>query len=110
MIESPSLQKLCAANAPFLWNDDLQQELNAMKAVLRKHVKLSPLDTSKGLLIWGCVMSISYGQHKLFDSEVGSLGICVRSNRVVSTDIKDPKDPRCCCHGGCKLSQRHRTY
>ena len=34
---------------------------------------------------------ISYGQHKLFDTEVGSLGICVRSNRVLSIDVKDPK-------------------
>ena len=34
---------------------------------------------------------ISSGQHKLFDTEVGSLGICVRSNRVLSIDVKDPK-------------------
>ena len=34
---------------------------------------------------------ISYGQHKLFDTKVGSLGICVRSNRVLSVDVKDPK-------------------
>ena len=52
MIESPSLQKLCAANVPFYWNDDLQQELNAMKTALKEHVKLSPLDTSKDLVIW----------------------------------------------------------
>ena len=52
MIESPSFQKLCAANVPFYWNDDLQQELNAMKTALKEHVKLSPLDTSKDLVIW----------------------------------------------------------
>ena len=43
---------------------------------------------------YGSRHPIYYGQHKLFDSEPGSLGICVRSNRVVpmeSTDIKDPK-------------------
>ena len=43
---------------------------------------------------YGSRHHISYGQHKLFDSEPGSLGNCVRSNRVVpmeSTDIKDPK-------------------
>ena len=39
MIESPSLQKLCAANVPFYWNDDLQLELNAMKAALKEHAK-----------------------------------------------------------------------
>ena len=40
------------------------------------------------------VNPISNGQHKLFDSEPGRLGICVRSSRVVpmeSTDVKDPK-------------------
>ena len=34
---------------------------------------------------------ISYGQHKLFNTKVGSLGICIRSNRVLSVDVKDPK-------------------
>ena len=46
------------------------------------------------LLDHGSCNPISYGQHKLFDTEVGSLGACVRSNRVIpmeSTDIKDPK-------------------
>ena len=43
------------------------------------------------LLDHGSRNPISYGQHKLFDTEVGSLGACVRSNRVIpmeSTDIK----------------------
>ena len=35
--------------------------------------------------------TISYGQHKLFDTEFGSLAICVHSNRVLSIDVKDPK-------------------
>ena len=52
MIESPNLQKLCAASAPFFWNDDLKNELDAMKAALRQHIRLSPLDTSKDLLVW----------------------------------------------------------
>ena len=46
------------------------------------------------LLDHGSRNPISYGQHKLFDTEVGSLGVCVRSNRMIpmeSTDIKDPK-------------------
>ena len=29
---------------------------------------------------------ISYGQHKVFDAEVGTLGICVRSNRVTAME------------------------
>ena len=37
---------------------------------------------------------ISYGQHKLFDSEAHSLGICVRSNRVMALDSVDVKDPK----------------
>ena len=52
MIESPNLQKLCAASAPFFLYDDLQNELDAMKAALRQHIRLSPLDTSKDLLVW----------------------------------------------------------
>ena len=35
------------------------------------------------LLDHGSCNPISYGQHKLFDTEVGSLGVCVRSNRVI---------------------------
>ena len=36
----------------FYWNDDLQRELDEIKAALRQHIKLSPLDTSKDLLVW----------------------------------------------------------
>ena len=46
------------------------------------------------LLDHGSRNPISYGQHKIFDTEVGSLGVCVRSNRMIpmeSTDIKDLK-------------------
>ena len=35
---------------------------------------------------------ISFGQHKVFDSELGALGICVRSNRVMALDSVDVKD------------------
>ena len=31
MIESAYLQKLCAANVPFVWNEELQEELDQMK-------------------------------------------------------------------------------
>ena len=33
-------------------NADLQEELDSMKADLKEHVKLSPLDASKDLLVW----------------------------------------------------------
>ena len=46
------IEKLCGANVPFLWNEDLQRELDRMKAALKEHVKLSPLDTSKDLVVW----------------------------------------------------------
>ena len=49
------------------------------------------------LLDHGSRNPISYGQHKVFDAEAGSLGVCQRSNRVVpmeSTDVKDPKVER----------------
>ena len=52
MLEFPGLQRLCAANIPFTWNSDLQDELNAMKRCIKEHVKLSPLDTFKDLVLW----------------------------------------------------------
>ena len=53
MLISPNLQKLTAHSTPFVWNDDLQKELDEMKAVLRQRIKLTPLDTSKDLLAVG---------------------------------------------------------
>ena len=52
MLISPNLQKLTAHSTPFFRNDDLQKELNEMKAALRQHIKLTPLDTTKDLLVW----------------------------------------------------------
>ena len=34
---------------------------------------------------------ISHGKHRWLESQPGELGILVRSNRVQSTDLKDPK-------------------
>ena len=45
-------------------------------------------------LDFGSRYPISFGQHKTFDSEVGALGICVRSNRVMAMDSVDIKDPK----------------
>ena len=216
MLISPNLQKLTGANTPFHWNEGLQQELDEMKNALKEHVKLTPLDVTKDLLVWtdaapsegmayilaqwkdptdeskgvdiiscdsttfkrgkrslspfeaevfgvwwavtkehyytrgapkivimndaksmaGFIASdlekventraqamleelqpynlevkhvpgprmefldhgsrnpISFGQHKVFDSEPGALGICVRSNRVMALDSVDVKDPK----------------
>ena len=46
------------------------------------------------LLDHGSRYPISIGQHKEFEAEAGTLGICHRSNRVSpmeSCDVKDPK-------------------
>ena len=52
IIDSASLQKSCAANVPFVWNEELQEELDWMKKAQKEHVKLSPLDTTKNLVVW----------------------------------------------------------
>ena len=52
MLISPNLQKLTAHFTPFFWNDDLKKELDEMKAALKQHIKLTPLDTTKDLLVW----------------------------------------------------------
>ena len=52
MLLSPNLQNLTGNSTPFFWNNDLQKELDGMKVALRQIVKLTPLDTSKDLLVW----------------------------------------------------------
>ena len=52
MLLSKGMQQLTGSSTPFHWNSDLQGELDSMKAALKEHIKLSPLDTSKGLLVW----------------------------------------------------------
>merc|ERR1712208_241163 len=47
----PGMQKLCAANVYFNWTEDLDHELAELKDCLRKIVKLSPIDTSKNLIL-----------------------------------------------------------
>ena len=47
----PGMQKLCAANVYFNWTEDLDHELAELKDCLSKHVKLSPIDTSKNLIL-----------------------------------------------------------
>ena len=78
MLESASLQKLCSPNIQFHWNDDLQDELNRMKGALRDHIKLSPLDTSKDLVLW-CDAAPSEGMSYILaqfkDPENESLGL-----------------------------------
>ena len=49
---TPGLILLTGNSTPFFWNDDLQKELDGMKATLKEHVKLMPLDTSNDLLVW----------------------------------------------------------
>merc|ERR1711888_265078 len=47
----PGMQKLCAANVYFNWTPDLDRELEELKTCLKKHVKLSPVDVTKGLIL-----------------------------------------------------------
>ena len=35
---------------------------------------------------------IFFKDHELFETEAGSLGICVLSGRVLSFDVKEPQD------------------
>ena len=78
MLESAGLQKLCSPNVPFHWNADLQGELDRMKAALKDHIKLSPLDTSKDLVVW-CDAAPSEGMSYILaqfkDPENESLGL-----------------------------------
>ena len=71
------LKRLSAANVPFYWNDDLQAELDRMMVALKEHVKLSPLETSKDLVIW-CEAAPSEGMSYIIaqfrDPENESLG------------------------------------
>ena len=52
MLEFPGIQKLCANSVSFYWNADLELELNRMKEAISQHVKLSPLDVEKDLILW----------------------------------------------------------
>ena len=47
----PGMQKLCAANVYFQWSRDLDRELEELKACLRHHVKISPIDVTRNLIL-----------------------------------------------------------
>ena len=47
----PGMQKLCAANVYFQWSHDLDRELEELKACLKLHVKISPIDVTKNLIL-----------------------------------------------------------
>ena len=50
-IQYPGMQKLCAANVRFQWSNDLDKELEDLKECLRNHVKITPVDTEKNLIL-----------------------------------------------------------
>ena len=50
MLEFPSLQKLCTHNVQFYRNRGLEKELSTMKATIKSHMKLPPLDTAKDVV------------------------------------------------------------
>ena len=45
------MQKLCAANVYFNWTQDLDRQLDELKTCLKQHVKLSPIDVTKNLIL-----------------------------------------------------------
>ena len=47
----PGMQKLCAANVYFQWTPELDKELDELKTCLKLHVKLSPIDVTKNLIL-----------------------------------------------------------
>ena len=52
MLEFPNLQKLCATHVQFCWNRGLEDELKAMMRDIKSHIKLSPLDVNKDVVVW----------------------------------------------------------
>ena len=42
---------LCAANVNCIWTGDLDKELEDLKECLRNNVKISPVDTTKNLIL-----------------------------------------------------------
>ena len=47
----PGMQKLCGQNVYFQWSSDLDRELEELKMCLRKHVKISPIDVTRNLIL-----------------------------------------------------------
>ena len=50
-LQYPGIMHLCSANVRFQWNSELQKELEDLKTCLRNHIKLSPIDISKNLIL-----------------------------------------------------------
>ena len=48
-IQYPGIMQLCSPSVRFQLNDDLEKELQDLKRCLKEFVKISPIDTSKGL-------------------------------------------------------------
>merc|ERR1712055_278137 len=47
----PGMQRLCSSNVYFQWNEELDRELEELKSCLRQHVKLSPIDVTRNLIL-----------------------------------------------------------
>ena len=81
----PGMQKLCAANVYFNWTQDLDRELDELKSCLRQHVKLSPIDVTKNLVLVidsAPTVGTSYLllQQKTEDPSAGMNFICMDSS------------------------------
>ena len=80
--------------------DDMEKIKNARARAMVEEIQMFPIDVlhvpgaKMELLDHGSRYPISIGQHKEFEAEAGTLGICHRSNRVSpmeSCDVKDLK-------------------
>ena len=78
MLEFPALQKLYAHNVQFYWNQDLENELSAMKTAIKSHIKLSPFDTSKDVVTWtdaALTIGMAYILDQYKDPDNEALGV-----------------------------------
>merc|ERR1711895_363151 len=85
----PGMQKLCAANISFTWTADLDKELSDLKTCLRNHIKLSPVDTSKPLiLVIDSAATVGTSYWLLQEKEVGNPSVGMNFISMDSANFK----------------------
>ena len=85
----PGMQKLCAANVCFSWTADLDKELTDLKTCLKRHVKLSPVDTTKGLiLVIDSAATVGTSYLLLQEKEVGNPAMGMNFISMDSSNFK----------------------
>ena len=85
----PGMQKLCAASVCFSWTADLDKELTDLKTCLKRHVKLSPVDTTKGLiLVIDSAATVGTSYLLLQEKEVGNPAMGMNFISMDSSNFK----------------------